>query len=136
MSKMKPIVFIALLFGALDVHAQGWPKGYALENLNLPQSEWLGYVIEPATLPKNLLAPAQKAPYEKYDYCPFVVTAIVEQSNKAQSFAMLDVDGEGQLVRQGQRIEYKGEVFKIRSLTSKVVHLRSGKTTLKCRLFK
>ncbi|MDP7040003.1 MAG: hypothetical protein QGI45_12645 [Myxococcota bacterium] len=121
-------------FGVTKAESVG--EHYSLKNLDEPQSQWLGYVVGPRVLPQSLLAATKTAPYGKYDYCPFLVRAIVERDEQSKNFAMLEIAEESQLVKVGQKIEYFGEIFKVRRITSKTVSLRSGSTTLKCRLFK
>ena len=131
------LAFISLcIFSFESAHAKNAGERYSLKNLDEPQSQWLGYVVAPRALPQSLLAPTKKAPYGKYDYCPFFVRAIVEREEQTKNFAMLEIAEESQLVKVGQRIEYFGETFKVKRITSKTVSLRSGSTTLKCRLFK
>ena len=124
----------AIWLSADEGHAK---DPYALVNLDVPQTQWLAYVVSPKAIPEKLLAVAAKSPYAKYNYCPFLVRAIVQHGEGESAFAMLDIDGdETKLIKVGQKFEHEGERFYVKSITAKVVRLRSGSTTLKCRLFK
>jgi len=124
----------AVCLSAFEAHAE---ESYSLVNLKVPQTKWLAYVVPPKAIPQKLLAAAAKSPYGKYNYCPFLVRAIVQHGEREAAFAMLDLDGdETKLIKVGQKFEHGGERFYVKSITANAVRLRSGASTLKCRLFK
>ena len=66
--------------------------------------------------------------------CPFHLHAVIESDTRTESFALVEFDGEQEVVREGQYIRYGNTRFKVRRIARQMLMLQKGSQRVQCSL--
>ncbi len=111
----------------------GWSMELAVSvaPLDAPSSNRLS-IVELAPAPE-IAGQKVRTPPERLG-CPFHLHAVIESETRADSFALVELDGEPEVVREGQQIRYGTTRFKVRRIARQMLLLQRGNQRVQCSL--
>ena len=84
--------------------------------------------------PPEIAGQQQVLSQAKVPGCPFHLHAVIESETPAESFALVELDGEPEVVREGQNIRYGTTRFKVRRIARQMLMLQRGSQRVQCSL--